>query len=83
MHQKMADLRVHTCKMNACERFRPTINFSVDFSHSLSLERTGDAAAEARDNRRADSWRSLEGTIPGRSARSRYAAVKSLISKAR
>jgi hypothetical protein len=37
----MTDLRVHTCKMNSYSSFHPTINLSVDFSHSLSLERTG------------------------------------------
>ena len=49
------------------------------------LERTGDAAPEARDNRDAGSWRACEGPIPGRSlvpaaqaqaARSRYANPK-------
>jgi hypothetical protein len=40
MHQNMTDLRVHTCKMNSYSSFHPTINLSVDFSHSLSLGRT-------------------------------------------
>jgi len=57
----------------------PTINLSVDFLHSLSLERTGNSAAEAVENGMRDSGEARESSIPGRSARSRYATEGSLI----
>jgi hypothetical protein len=52
----MADLRDHTSETDYLLGFCPTIDLFIDLLHRLSLERTGDAAAEARDLRNAGCW---------------------------
>jgi len=50
----------------------------IDSPANNSLERTGDAAAEARNNGDAGSCKRMRGANPGRSTRSREAGLRHL-----
>jgi len=71
VHHKVIDLRVHTSLIDSFLSFRPTINLFADFSHSLSLEATGDASRFAIDASNLISWRARVEACPGASARNR------------
>ena len=60
----MADLRDHTSETGSLIGFCPTINLFIDLLHRLSLERTGDSAAEASDIEGSGSWLGIRRAEP-------------------